>query len=347
MRGVFLALLFAVPGAAWGAEVPARTRLDYERTPAAATCPDEQAMRRSVAERLGYDPFHPEGSRALRARVDRSATEWTVDIQLLDAQGALIGERQLSSPGGDCTELASSAALAIAIALDPLVLARPAPAPTPAAAAPTDDDSGSGWVGFPGSPPPPRPVVTAREPSVTRTEAPVEPAPSAPATPGNRRLQFGMVALGALGAAPSATVGGTLSAGARFGGLYLGAEFRADLPGLAPVGRGAVQAGQLTGAAVVCGQAGWLGACGVLSAGVLQSEALNVPAATQATSPLVALGPRLFLDIPFGTTVRLRFQAELVAQIVRSTLVVGQVEVWQTPVVSASAGSGLIIALPL
>ncbi|MGA9521448.1 MAG: hypothetical protein WBV82_08290, partial [Myxococcaceae bacterium] len=124
MRLGLIAWVVSLAGAASAAEPVTRTRLDYERTPAAASCPDELAMRRSVAERLGYDPFHEEGVRTLRARVDRPS-EWTVEIRLFDPEGALIGERQLSSPGSDCAELASSTALAIAIALDPLVLARP------------------------------------------------------------------------------------------------------------------------------------------------------------------------------------------------------------------------------
>ena len=142
-------------------------------------------------------------------------------------------------------------------------------------------------------------------------------------------------------------MGGTILGGARFGALYLGAEVRADLPGSTEVGRGTVRAGQLIGAAVVCGQTSWVGACGVLGGGILRSESDNVLAATSASTPWMTLGPRVFLDLPFSRTVRLRFQADLTAPLTRTTLVVGHVEVWQSPVVAFSAGSGLIFALPL
>ncbi len=329
MRPAVLVWVLALAGVASASQPVTRTRLDYARTPAAASCPDEGAMRRSVAERLGYDPFHDEGGRTLRARVDRPS-EWAVEIRLLDPEGVLIGERQLSSPGNDCAELASSTALAIAIALDPLVLARPTPPPAPVAQQPEPL-------------PPPLRVVTA----VEHRAAPVEPDAPAPARPGDPRLQLGFMALGALGTAPSATLGGTLVAGARFGGLYLGAEVRADIPGSKAVGRGSVQAGQVVGGAVVCGQTGWVGACGIVSGGVLRSQSWDVLAATTAETPWVTVGPRAFLDLPFGPTVRLRLQADLVVPVTRTTLVVGHVEVWQSPIVAFSGGAGLIFELPL
>jgi hypothetical protein len=80
---------------------------------------------------------------------------------------------------------------------------------------------------------------------------------------------------------------------------------------------------------------------------VLRSESVDVLAATSASTRWVTVGPRGFLDLPFGETVRLRLQADLVAPITRTTLVVGELEVWQSPGVAFSAGAGLVFELPL
>src|SRR6188768_3765956 len=47
-------------------------RLEYTREVGAESCPDEAALRRAVADRLGYDPFDASAPELLRARVTAS-----------------------------------------------------------------------------------------------------------------------------------------------------------------------------------------------------------------------------------------------------------------------------------
>lgn len=105
-------------------------RLHYERAPDAADCPDEQALRRSVAERLGYDPFVENGATTVDARIARTEGGHAGTVAVTREGSTSSAPRSLSAPG-DCSELVQTMALTISIALDPSSLTSPPPAPSP------------------------------------------------------------------------------------------------------------------------------------------------------------------------------------------------------------------------
>src|SRR5580658_7755914 len=98
-------------------------RLVYSRGPGAESCPDEAALRKAVASRVGYDPFFAWAEKTIVAsllRVDPKG--FVARVHLVDGAGVEHGSRELRSDQ-TCADLLDAAALAIAIAIDPLLLA--------------------------------------------------------------------------------------------------------------------------------------------------------------------------------------------------------------------------------
>lgn len=107
----------------------------WVRAEGAETCPDRAALADEVRSRLGYDPFQPPFGQALEGVVARTDEGWTVTLYSRDADGALVGRRDLPSAEPECAALAEAVALAMALAIDPeAALRAPEPAPAPVSA---------------------------------------------------------------------------------------------------------------------------------------------------------------------------------------------------------------------
>ena len=94
---------------------------------ARSQCPEEAALRKEVAERLGYNPFFVWAERTIVARIEREGPAFVATVQLLDAKGIVQGSRSLGSSSNDCAEVAKSVALVISIGIDPELADRKAP----------------------------------------------------------------------------------------------------------------------------------------------------------------------------------------------------------------------------
>ena len=129
-------------------------RLVYLRSGTAENCPDQAALKKAVARRLGYDPFLLSAPHMIIAEVSGSASELRARARLLDETGIVLGSRELQGKGTDCAELVASLALAISLTLDPM-------------AAASD----------PGPEPPEEPEVARSEPVEPVTELPPPPLP--------------------------------------------------------------------------------------------------------------------------------------------------------------------------
>lgn len=331
--------LCALPALGQSQTAPKQVRLDHQRSLDASACPDEPALRRNVAERLGYDPFVDTAEGTLKTRIERAGEELVAELVLIGADGAILGRRTLTSSGTDCEELASSMALAVAIAVDPLVITRPPAPPPPTDAAPdtsTDDD----WAGFPPNAPAAPPTSTSTAGLPPRAEPPAVARPP-PAVSEPRWLQVGLVGLASLGTAPAIAPGLSLQGGYRSQTAFFGLEARADVPTSIEAGRGEISAGQLVGGLVACAHRLWVGICGVGSAGVLRSQGIGLLNPQSASTLWVTLGGRALLDIPLTPAVRLRFQGDLTAQPTRTSLMVGTESVWKSPTVSLTLGGGV------
>lgn len=96
-----------------------KARLVYARGSGTAGCPAEIDLRLSVVARLGYDPFSPQASRVVLARIERRRAALVGVVELVNEAGLSSGRRELSAPKRRCDELARAMALSISLTIDP------------------------------------------------------------------------------------------------------------------------------------------------------------------------------------------------------------------------------------
>lgn len=95
-----------------------KSRLVYAIGSSVSGCPEEIELRLRVVARLGYDPFSPQASRVVLARVERRNGVLVGSIELVDQAGSSSGRRELFSPRGRCDDLARAMALTISLTID-------------------------------------------------------------------------------------------------------------------------------------------------------------------------------------------------------------------------------------
>jgi len=132
--GVFLALSGEL-------HAEERARLVYVREAGAEQCPGEVDLRLRVVARLGYDPFSPQASRVVLARISAGERELRGSVELVDERGISSGKRTLGSHPESCDELARGMALSISLAIDPELERTPQPATAAHADTPRSDST--------------------------------------------------------------------------------------------------------------------------------------------------------------------------------------------------------------
>lgn len=315
------ALLVALGAAsASAAAKPPALRLIYERGRGAATarCPDEQALRESVAARLGYDPFHERGDGAVRAALAGGPQGLRALVELRDRGGRVTGSRQLTTASSDCRELFAAMALAICIAVDPFVLSR-APAAPPAR-----------------PPPPPAPCP----------DCPACPPP--PVSP--LRFRAGVGVQLDVGALPTlGSLGVVAQAELRYRAFALALEGRID-PSLGSASAAAsmstsmtagVSASLLLALVVPCARYRFVGFCALLGLGALQGRGVGLALANQATTFYAAAGARLSFEVPLHRRLALELHLDGLAPLTRTSLLVDGAAAWTTPPFGGGLGANL------
>lgn len=329
------------------ADASTSARLVYVRDQTAAACPDEDALRQAVKQRVGYDPFFPWAKTTIVVEVTGEGDSFVARVRLVDERGLSLGARDLHAGTNGCQGLVDAAALAISIGLDTSGLG------TGATAAPT------------GAPPAPEtapPTAPASEvPAATPTpSAPSEtptasPAPTAspdrvagvPAFPARVRGSVGLDALAAIASAPAVAPGVDAWAEVRLGVGSLGVDVRADAPNSA-TGAGGGKAEVLFFAATVapCLHAGPFFACALGSLGWLRASGadLSLPRSGSALAPSV--GPRVGVEVPLGRSLALRVRGDLLINTVRPVVLLDQEPAWTLPRASGVLAAGLAYRFP-
>jgi hypothetical protein len=162
-------------------------------------------------------------------------------------------------------------------------------------------------------------------------------------------------ALGALGAAPSPTVGATLALSLFRGAWGLGIEGRADLLRRVPVA--AVDGGQsdqggtmstalLTGTLLACARRGPLSGCGLFAAGVMRAAGYDLDHARHVAARFTGLGARLAVEIPARGPLMVRMHADAIAPLTETTLSVSGQDVWTSPPLSIALGMQIGVRFP-
>jgi hypothetical protein len=343
-------VLVATPGVA--AASPS-ARLIYSRTPEATSCPDESTLRKAVAARVGYDPFFPWAPQTIVVQVWREHGAYGARVERQDEEGVSRGTRELSSTASECAELFDTTALAIAIALDAIAASAAAPSALPAAPpSPTPATApATAPVESLASPAPPPVLLDGAASSTPNLPAEQDASTPGPPPPPLHPLFLGVDALGALGTAPSATVGGAAFAGARWRFLSAALEFRVETPGATTVGTAgasttsSVSSWLYAGSLVPCVHYSVGSACVVGMLGSLQgSSDAREPLSKRAL--FEALGGRLGLEWPLNPRFSLRAHLDLVRNLAPVTLTISSDPPWTALSVAGSLAVGVAAHFP-
>ncbi|HEY8075289.1 MAG TPA: hypothetical protein VIF62_14290 [Labilithrix sp.] len=207
MRGVGRVLSCLVP-AAFAAALAGRadagdgrtSSLSWLRMPGADSCIATQALARSVEDRLGRPGkvfvSAAQADVSVEGRIEKKKEGWHAVISIRDAQGALLGTRELDRPDPSCDAMSEPLAFVIAVMIDPEAAMRDRSKESPAAASATTTASSA--------PPPPLP------PPPATSDNPPPPPPPKKSEPWI--FEGGAAATLAAGLTPSVALGGAIEA---------------------------------------------------------------------------------------------------------------------------------------
>jgi hypothetical protein len=289
-------------------------RLTYVRGDGAEACPDEAALRKAVADRLGYDPFFPSARKSVVAEIQKTPRGYASRILIVSDSGRSLGERKLPPSGTDCTETVRAVALAISIALDDLEAQEPKPPepePAPATTSPSPEPTSNVSVRSPGTG---RSTDTSTGPEGTLVTSPKTSGPLFEASAGIH-LALGLAPSPALGARVGVAL---LPPPLRFA---LEARFDANASESLPEG-GRVAAGFAGGSALACFQPGRPQACAVFAIGDYHAEGVGLERTHSASALITLVGARAAFDLPLGGAVFARPLGEIDVPLERHRIVV-------------------------
>ena len=317
---------------------PPAARLVYSRAADAESCPDEEALRRAVAARVGYDAFFPWAKRTVVASVDRREGAFVASVDLVDERGIRHGGHELRAEGS-CGDLLDAVALAVAIAIDPqlLLAQQAAPSPPAATAAPTPPAPALP-APTPLGPPPATLAPPAPAPAPSPAPAPAQPAPS-PVT-----LEGSLGPTAALGFAPGVSMGGTVGVEARWSRFSLGLEgFTAARSSKPVTADSSVTAWPLVGALVPCVHVGPAFACALAESGALFASGEQVPGARSSSGTWVAFGARVGGELRLQETLSLRLRVDGLLDATQPSFWVGNTREWPAPLLAGSVGIDAVV----
>lgn len=291
----------------------AQVALTHLRGPGAETCPDQLALERNVAARLGYDPFATPAALRAVARFDREGARFRARLEL--SRDAEPTRTRDFDPAADCAGLFESLALALTLAVDPQFLMRP---PEPAAPAPA---------------PPPAPAPA--------------PAPVAPAPPEPPREPIVFTAyaggLASVGLSPTPSVGGTVGFGLRYRALGVYVEGRADAPSKLEVATGTVRTNLLLASLLPCFEWRGLGACISFGAGALQVDG-ELAFGRRDTTAVIKVGARLRYQWLLFEHLGFYAHLDVCGVPTRVTVTANNAPAWSTSFVTGELALGIVAA---
>jgi hypothetical protein len=313
-----------------------RAELTVARGAGAEDCPDETTIATSVATRLGYDPFERGAARRVHVRIERLAGVLRARIELITGDEAHPLSRSIESSDEDCRELASAIVLAVSIAIDPL--ATPAAAETQEGSAP---ESAAEDV-----------VLTPVPAAVTPVAAPFvsgpasseyAPSPDSDTFGPNAHARIGLGASFVAGTGPTVTGGLALAVGVEWDALVVDGEARIELPTSGASAVGTFESMLISFALAPCGRVAPVLFCGVIRGGPLRVSGRAVEDASDVTSLWIGLGARLGFEAVLDPHVRLQANAELLAALSQTNVLIGVERIWRTEPVALSLTAGIVL----
>jgi hypothetical protein len=306
-----------------------RARLSYAPDADVARCPSARELKDAVASRLGYDPFDVEAGAAGGAATGPAPRDVIVQVHrrgtgivgVLELRGPRPGQRELSSPSGDCRELLDSFAVTIAIGLDPASLTRPAGEPPPEPSA--------------NVPPPPPTAATAQAPQAP--PAAERPPPAASSESLDVRLGAGPLVM--FGELPATAPALAVMLGVRWRWLEPAVEALAALPVSLDSPSGRITASLLAASLVPGGHADVFFGCVGVTLGSLRGDGERVLVPLHGSQLYAAASARAGAELALSRAIWLRGYIEAVAPITRITLQLAAQDVWRMPSVAARVGA--------
>jgi hypothetical protein len=280
----------------------------------AGQCPTREAIAAAVIQRLGSDPFLPDAKRSLHVVVRRDAGTWLAELELREGT-RLVGHQTLHSTGADCAELGPILALTISVVCGA--------GPTAVAQPEADIEKRFSVI----------PEVTPRAPE----RGPVVERPT---------TWVGAGALGTVGAAPNAALGGTLELEAAWRRFSFGIEGRADFPATKTLQTGHLDTALLYAALLPCGRFHPWSGCALLALGSERASGFGYDGARDDSTFYAGLGLQGRLDLPLSRRWEIRLRADGLAPLTRIVVQVKQQEIWRVPALSFGLGVELLAALP-
>jgi hypothetical protein len=309
-------------------------RLEYAREAGAESCPDETALRKAVADRLGYDPFDPSAPELLRARVTASDSRFSAVLELFAASSAVRARRTLDSVD-NCDELVAALALSMSIAIDPERSQGAASAPEPAAEGPAQSEK---------QPPPAVEKEVEPERASPSTENPaLRPSPDG-AMNRTIRIRAGASAHLAFGTEPGPAPGIGLSLGVRRASwsLTLGGRYDTETSqGIEP--RGTVHARLRAAALAPCFHARPALLCGVITLGSLRARSTGLSAGRADSALFAAAGARLGVEWAALPGFALQAYGELLLTLRPLSAEVNEASRWSVPAANGLLAGGFIV----
>jgi hypothetical protein len=299
-------------------------RLVYARDASAMSCPAEDALRKAVAARFGYDPFFAWAKKTVVVLVTRDGGVYSARLEVIDGEGVAQGSREISSDGDSCSELFDVAALAISIALD-ASMAEAVPLP-------------------PASSPDPPALPLPDLPSPT-------PAPPDRQAAERRRLRLAVGLDGlsvSAGMSPRPALGGAAFAELREAdALSLGLELYGDRSLDADATPNAsVKTSLLAVDLVPCLRWGPFRTCGLLELGWLRATGEGLQLGASEGSFIAAGGARLAAEWALGAGLFVRVHADGVVVLNELELDVDYRFFWQTSHLSGALAAGAGFRFP-
>jgi hypothetical protein len=299
------------------AEPDAAFALAYQ-APDGAGCPTEEALRASVADELGYDPWDPvDDGTSPRIVVAihgvRDGVRGRVEMRAVD--GKRLGTRELEA--ARCGELSRALALAIAVAIDPLRAVTTAPSQSASSSSSSSSSSAS----------------SSSATAASATSAPVAPPPLAvAATPpppapwrfvDEARLRVAFGIQGTVDAAPGPTFGFMGRVGFAVHRWSAAVELRGDLPGSADIDGGRVSASTMAAFVVPCVHHRLVAFCALAGAGGQEVAGSGYVLARDSWVPYAAVGGRIELELAVSRVMALLLHVDVLAPLTRAELYVG------------------------
>lgn len=318
--------VFSISPRAFAEPTRARVTIDYQSPTDRRDCPANDVVSRSIAVRLGYDPFAPTADDHLRIVIRPRGR--TLEAIVTLERGATVVERTRESASGDCAELSEVAAFTAATLVDPRAVF----------AGRKEGTSVPGESLELGRPlePPPAPLESS---------APPAPPPVAPLARERSgwTVRVGGRATVCVGCAPEPSLGFGVFAGierARWG-IDLGG--RLDLPSsiLAADGTG-VSASLLVFEAFPHVRLGPLRFGPLGTVGTLSGKSIGVEGPSRESSLWMAAGARASMELRIVGPLFAYASVDGSCVLTRVHLVVRDVERWSNDLLAATGSVGVV-----